>query len=135
MEEPSEEDWIAHFVDLDEVAGWSRRLGFRGAVIVVPAPTFELPDAKTRSALAARTTQVGYDPIVAVLHPNGVARGLLTMLQWMRSAAASVQRAFSNEGEALAWLEKERGEALPELITMLRATARTGTESDSAEQR
>ena len=126
----SAEEWAEHFLDLDVVATWSRKLGYRAAVVVVPAPTFELPEAKRRAELAEKTTQVGYDPFVAILHPNGVARGLLTMLQWMRGTASSQQRAFSTESEALAWLEKERGELLPELRTMLAETRRGGSTSE-----
>lgn len=122
MGAPTAEDWAAHFADLDEVATWSRKLGVRAAIIVVPSATFELPDAKRRNELAQRTTQPGYDPFVAILHPNGVARGILTMLQWMRGDAAASQRAFSSEDEALSWLEQNRVGVIAELRSMLGET-------------
>ncbi len=119
MGAPSVEDWEEHFLDLDEVAPWSKRLGYRAAIIVAPGAGFELPDARRRAELAKRTTQAGYDPYVALLHPNGVARGLLTMVQWMRGNGGSDHKPFGTEPEALAWLEKQRGELLPELRGML----------------
>jgi hypothetical protein len=114
---PSE--WEAHFRDLDEVATWSARLGFRAAVMVLPGPNFELPEARRRAELAAKTSQDGYDPFVAIVQPNGVARGMLTMLQWMRHGIANDHVAVSNEREALTWLEQRRGEPLPELANLL----------------
>ena len=119
---PSVKEWEEHFLDLDEVARWSSRLGFRAAIIVAPGAGFELPDARRRAELSKRTTQPGYDPYVALLHPNGVARGLLTMLQWMRGNGGSDHQPFGTELEALTWLEKQRGEPLPELRSMLLET-------------
>lgn len=126
----SDQEWAEHFLDLDEVATWSKKLGFRAAVVVAPAASFELPDARRRALLAEKTGQPGYDCYVAILHPNGVARGLLTMLQWMRGTSGNDQKPFATEGEAMAWLEKQRGEPLPELRDMLVATsARAATGS------
>jgi hypothetical protein len=112
-------EWEEHFRDLDEVATWSGRLGFRAAVMVLPGPNFELPEARRRAELATKTSQPGYDPFVAIVQPNGVARGMLTMLQWMRRGIADDHAALSTEREALSWLEKRRGEPLPELANLL----------------
>lgn len=49
MGAPTSEEWDEHFQDLDLIATWSKQLGFRASVVVAPAATFELPDARRRA--------------------------------------------------------------------------------------
>ncbi|HEU4403779.1 MAG TPA: hypothetical protein VFS43_00570 [Polyangiaceae bacterium] len=111
---PNPADWEAHLRDVAQINGWSKRLGFRPAVLLL-ADEFDRPDAKMRQRLAQITGERSYDPYIAFVNANAVLRGVLTMLSWMHPRPSYDLTYSPDESAGIAWLEQRRGERLPEL--------------------
>src|SRR5687768_14927693 len=115
---PDAEDWKLHLADVERLCGWSKQLGMRPAVILL-ANEFERPDAKMRAKLAEITGRSNYDPYIAFVSSNVMLRGLLTMLGWMHAKPSYEISYLATEDEAVRWLERSRGESLPNLRPLI----------------
>lgn len=116
----SDAEWKHHFDDMARLTTWQKPMARRPAVLLLLGGGFSRPDAKKRLRLAEASDAPGYDPYLAIVTQNPVARGLLTVLSWTHTKPKYVVSVFGDTASARAWLEEQRGEPLPELDRLLR---------------
>ena len=112
-------EWDLHFEDMARITTWPRPAARRAAVLLLLGGAFARPDAKKRLRLAEASDAPGYDPFLAIVTQNPVARGVLTVLSWTHTKPKYVVSIFGDTPSARAWLEEKRGEALPEIGALL----------------
>ncbi|MBZ0120937.1 MAG: hypothetical protein K8H88_28340 [Sandaracinaceae bacterium] len=111
-------DFRAHVARMRRVCELARPLKKRAAVLVVLERGHALPDAATRKHVAEQTSDASFDPWLVVVTPNPMLRGVFTALGWLRKAHYE-SHVVSEPAQAFTWLERQRGEPLPELALML----------------
>lgn len=105
----SDREWTRHFADMSEIATWSAKRSLRPAVILFISDRWASPDAEQRAKLAQASGAPTYDPYLAIVTRNVVARGVLRVLNWLTERPSYEAQVFADEQEALAWLEAKRG--------------------------
>jgi hypothetical protein len=117
----NQDEWVAHFADLRQIAAWAKPAGRRVAAVLI-FRDFDRPDAKARAELARLTEAPGYDPYVAFVSANFAVRAMLTMFSWVQKAPRYEMDYFGTTAQALSWLEGRRGAlgALQALIEEVR---------------
>ncbi|WP_157069192.1 hypothetical protein [Sandaracinus amylolyticus] len=115
---PTAAEWDQHLKDVEDVIGWSKKLGARPAIMLL-ANDFERPDARTRARLTELTGAPDYDPHVAFVNSNAMLRGVLTVFSWMHRSPNYEMGFLADEDAGVAWLEERRKASLPMLRTLL----------------
>lgn len=94
------------------------------AAIMVIDPGNPVPDACWRRRIAEASADIPASALFALVSPSRVVQSVVTAVNWMRppNYTHSVHTTFA---QARSWVEDERGESLPELLTLL-AEARAG---------
>ncbi len=108
-------DWERHLEDMRAVALLSERSAARPAVILFVPERWAMPDADQRAKLAQASSHAGYNPYLAIVTRNPLARGVLRVLTWLNESPRYDAQVFAEETEALAWLEAKRGQPLVSL--------------------
>jgi hypothetical protein len=113
------QEWSAHVDDIRTLTSWHGKNSLRPAVLLLVLGGTDRPDALRRQELAALTAAPGYNPHLAVVSSNPLIRGALMALRWLQKTPNYEADTFADTTQALGWLEKRRGEALPELALMM----------------
>lgn len=108
-------DWERHLEDMRAVALSSERTTVRPAVMLFVPERWAMPDADQRTKLAQASGHPGYNPFLAIVTRNPLARGVLRVLTWLNENPRYDAQVFAEASDALAWLEGKRGQPLPTL--------------------
>ena len=108
-------EWEAHLSDVETVSRWHARTKLRPAIVIVLLEGAGRPDAVTRQKLAQATEQPGYNPYLAFVSSSTLVRGTLTAMRWLQKTPHYELEIFADSPEAIAYLERRRGQPLPEL--------------------
>ncbi|HEX6241631.1 MAG TPA: hypothetical protein VFZ61_12075 [Polyangiales bacterium] len=112
-------EWAAHLRDMEQVRRWGTS-GPRPCVLLQLLDNSFVPNAAQRRDIAEHSAGVDYRPNLAVVTTNPVVRGVIQALGWLQTQQRSYQlHPFATAGDAMAWLEKERGHTLPALRALL----------------
>lgn len=107
----SDADWTRHFSDMAEITTWGKEAPRPAVMLFVPERWVGL-DADQRARLAQATSAATYNPYVAIVTRNVVARGVLRVLNWLTEKPHYEAQLFADPQEALAWLEEKRAAKL-----------------------
>jgi len=83
-------------------------------IVIVQDPGYPAPNAHWRQIVAEMTSHPQFKATTAIVTSNALIRGVITALSWLRPRHYK-EELWADAAAALAWLEKERGRALPEL--------------------
>lgn len=95
------------------------------AILVVIDAGHPMPGSAWRARIAEVTGLPIFQPYLAIVSQNPLVRGVLTALSWIRPKHYD-DTVVPNIREGIAWLEKMRGEPLPELVGMVDRVMREG---------
>ena len=116
----SAEDWQRHLADIQEVGTWTHLISRPCVILHLMGGRF-VPNATQRRDIARLSGAPDYRPNIAIVSRNPVIRTVIRMFAWQQGAQAYRVRAHTEVDEAIAWLEEDRGDPLPELRTLLAA--------------
>lgn len=111
----SDAEWTQHFRDMSTIATWTAQRGARPAVMLLVPDRWVSPSAEQRATLAQASGAATYDPFLAIVTNNPIARGVLRVLNWLTEHPHYEAEVFSDVQTALAWLEDKRNAKLPTL--------------------
>ena len=118
-EADTDTDYAAHVANLSAAVKQTESNAQRLLVVIIQDPGYPAPNARWRKTIAEMTNADNFAPAVAFVTANPLIRGVLTAIAWL-SKPKYEQTMLSTVPEALDWLERKRGGAVPRLRELAR---------------